>query len=97
MATFTIRIELHGADEDDYVSLHEAMEERGFFRWIEVKGSKLRLPTAEYNIGSNEMGVAEIRDLAKSVAMLVKQSPAPWILVTESAGRAWSGLKQWED
>lgn len=96
MTNFTVRIELHGADDDDYASLHEAMEEKGFFRWIEGSGSKYRLPTAEYNIAST-MDRTEVRDLAKTIAAAVKRSPTPWVLVTESAGRAWCGLEKWEE
>lgn len=52
MANYTVRVDLHGADEDDYASLHAAMDEQGFVRWIEGKHGKDRLPTAEYNMAN---------------------------------------------
>jgi hypothetical protein len=51
VASFTVRVELHDADDDDYASLHEAMEEQRFVRWIrDSDGNRKRLPTAEYNM-----------------------------------------------
>ena len=47
MTSFTVRVELHDADDDDYSSLHRAMAEEGFVRWIKNgDGVKYRLPTA---------------------------------------------------
>jgi hypothetical protein len=97
MTKFTVRIELHGADDDDYENLHETMEEKGFFRWIEADGTKYRLPTAEYNFTSSTLDCGKVRDLAKSIAAGVKRSPTPWVLVTESVGRYWSGLEKWDE
>ena len=34
MARYTVRVELHKADSDDYETLHECMEEEGFLRYI---------------------------------------------------------------
>lgn len=34
MTSYTVRVELHGADDDDYANLHAAMEDEGFVRWI---------------------------------------------------------------
>jgi hypothetical protein len=91
MTSFTVRVELHKADEDDYANLHTEMEDRGFVRWIEGRnGSKDRLPTAEYNLVGSSLTRAK-------AANAVKPNPAPWILVTEAAGRTWSGLKTWRD
>jgi hypothetical protein len=98
MANFTVRVELHDADDDDYSSLHEAMEEEGFVRWIMGgDGSKDRLPTAEYNMANSELTRSEVLTRAKRAANSVKSSPTPWIIVTEAVGRSWSGLKLWKD
>lgn len=32
MTSYTVRVELHDADDDDYASLHAAMEDQGFVR-----------------------------------------------------------------
>jgi hypothetical protein len=96
MTSYTVRVELHRADEDDYTSLHAAMEEQGFVRWIVgTDGSKKRLPTAEYNIPNMAIERVEVVRRAKSAANSVKPTPTPWIIVIESAGRSWSGLTSW--
>ena len=94
MPNFTVRVELHGADETDYENLHEAMERKGFVRWIESNGGRYRLPTAEYNLLDAGMDKAKVLEIAKSTASSVKRSPSPWVLVTESAGRTWSDLER---
>jgi hypothetical protein len=97
MTNYTVRIELHNADEDDYASLHAAMEDNGFVRWIAGKdGSKNHLPTAEYNLADTVLELSEVLDRAKTAANSVKPTPTPWIFVTKSAGRYWSGLKPWK-
>lgn len=98
MASFTVRVELHNANDGDYISLHKAMKNRGFVRWVRSKdGDKNRLPTAEYNMQDTALSRSEVLDRAKDAANSVKPKPKPWILVTESAGRAWSGLEPWEE
>ena len=98
MTSYTVRIELHNADEDDYSSLHEAMEGKGFVRWIAGRnGSRSRLPTAEYNLADTTLDRSEVLDRARTTANSVKPQPTPWIYVTQSAGRTWSGLDPWEE
>ena len=98
MTKYSVRVEIHKADEDDYENLHEAMEKKGFVRWIESSdGAKYRLPTAEYNIESDSLDRSKVLARAKAAAESVKPNPTPWILVTESSGRNWSGLKSWTD
>jgi hypothetical protein len=98
MTNYTVRVELHNADEDDYENLHAEMEGRGFVRWIAGKGgSKSRLPTAEYNLAGTSIQRDDVLRLAGEAANSVKPNPTPWIVVTESAGRTWSGLKSWRD
>jgi hypothetical protein len=64
---------------------------------LPVEGAKNRLPTAEYNLPDTDIGRSEVLKRAKAAAESVKPSPTPWIVVTESAGRSWSGLKSWRD
>jgi hypothetical protein len=98
MTSYTVRVELHDADEDDYSNLHAAMEDEGFVRYITGSdGSKDRLPTAEYNLPSTDLTRADILKRAKEAANTAKPNPTPWIIVTESAGRSWSGLKPWRE
>lgn len=92
MAQFTVRVELHRANQDDYDILHAAMEEEGFSRQIKSSdGARYHLPTAEYNRTSNKTR-EQIRDSAATAADTTGKKYA--ILVTESAGRAWQGLKK---
>lgn len=92
LATFTTRVELHRAHEDDYDVLHEAMERRGFSRLITSgDGVTYHLPTAEYDYSGNTTR-SQILQLAKSAASETNKKYA--VLVTESRGRIWSGLQQ---
>jgi hypothetical protein len=98
MTSYAVRVELHDTDEDEYTSLHQAMEDEGFVRWITGSdGVKDRLPTAEYNMPDTDIDRSEVLRRARSAANSVKYIPKPWIVVTESAGRSWSGLKPWRD
>ena len=98
MTNDTTRVELHGADEDEYEALHDAMEAEGFVRSIEnSSGEKLRLPTAEYNLPDSTLDRKQVVKRAERAAESVKPNPTLWILVTESAGRTWSGLKPWRE
>ncbi len=98
MTNYTVRVELHGANDDDYANLHAAMEYEGFVRWIKGSdGDKNRLPTAEYNMADADIDRSEVLRRAKAAGNSVKANPTPWIIVTESAGRTWSGLKSWRN
>lgn len=93
MASFTVRVELHNADSDDYANLHKKMEAAGFSRTITTtSGEVYHLPNAEYSYTGNKT-TEYVRDLARDTAKKVKANPA--ILVTKSDGsRRWSGLDQ---
>lgn len=91
MATFTTRVELHKAYEDDYEVLHAAMEQRGFSRQITSDdGVTYHLPTAEYNYSGSKTR-SRVLELAKEAASETNKKYA--VLVTESNGRSWSGLE----
>jgi hypothetical protein len=90
MAQFTVRVELHNADDDDYEALHSAMKSEGFSRFIKSDdGTKYHLPPAEY-VRSGELTRKQVLDSAKSAAAETGRKSS--ILVTESVGRSWSGL-----
>jgi hypothetical protein len=89
---YTVRVELHGATGEDYETLHSAMEDVGFLRYIaDSDGTKYELPTAEYN-WSGQKDKHEVRNLAKRAAATTGLEYS--ILVTKSDGRTWHNLKQ---
>jgi hypothetical protein len=91
VAKFTVRVELHRADDDDYETLHSAMEAQGFSRLITSNdGASYHLPTAEYN-RSGSLSRDDVLESAKTAAAKTGKKSA--ILVTESDGRTWSGLE----
>jgi hypothetical protein len=90
LPAFTTRVELHHADNDDYETLHAAMERKGFSRFI-TSGDNVtyHLPTAEYDYNENKTR-ADVLALAKAAANETGKKYA--VLVTESKGRTWYGL-----
>jgi hypothetical protein len=93
MAQFTTRVLLNGyPSAEDYEKLHKAMKRRGFSRVIKSDdGEYYWLPNAEYDRQAN---VARSQVLADAKAAADSVSSSTEILVTESAGRTWNGLKR---
>lgn len=87
MSDFTVRVELHNADADDYETLHEKMNAKGYQKEITTDGKTYKLPNAEY-VCSKDLSTSEIRDDVLRIANSVK--PKSDVLVTKSSGRAWS-------
>lgn len=87
MAQFTVRVELHDADSENYEELHERMAARGYSKEITSSGKTYHLPNAEY-VCDKSMGTTDVRDEVLEIAKNVK--PKPGVLVTKSDGRAWS-------
>ena len=97
LANYSIRVELHQGTDEEYASLDAAMIEEGFVRWIVGGGGKKeRLPTGEYNLIDSDLHQAMILGRVEEAAYAVKPTPKPSIVVTESAGRTWSGLNPWK-
>jgi hypothetical protein len=92
MAKFTTRVQLNGRPTaEDYESLHEAMKRRGFTRIIDSDdGRKYWLPHAEYN-REGSIARAKVLEDAKAAAATISSNYE--VVVTESAGRKWHGLK----
>ena len=92
MTRFTVRVELHRANDRDYAVLHLAMEQRGFMRTITADdGRTYHLPTAEYDY-EGESRRHHVLDLAREAARTTgTRFP---ILVTQSDGRTWTGLSE---
>lgn len=87
MARYIVRVELRGADSEDYESLHEKMEAKGYSREIQdYDGTVFRLPNAEYTTQKNST-VDNIREDVKSIAGSVRQNF--YLLITEVADIAW--------
>jgi hypothetical protein len=90
MSKFTVRIELHDAKWDDYETLHAAMAEKGFSRFVTADdGQTYHLPWAEYS-AVGDLTSAQVRDIAQAAAATTGKRHG--VLVTESNGRAWAGL-----
>jgi hypothetical protein len=91
MASFTTRVELHNATYSDYETLHSAMESEGFSRTITSDvGFTYQLPTAEYD-RLVTLTRSQVLESAKRAASTTGKKYL--ILVTESSGRTWTGLK----
>lgn len=91
MPQFIVRVELHGADEKDYDTLHDAMETRGFSRTISSADAKYHLPSAEYHlIGAKNQ--SQVEDLATTGASQTGLKFS--IMVIEAACITWLGLKK---
>lgn len=100
MTAFTVRVVLHGVDNDQsefYTELHDEMRKQGFFRTITIadNGGTWKLPPAEYSKISNDAG-STVLAAAKKAAMVVMGSEKRFsILVTVSeAARLFHNLEQ---
>lgn len=91
MASFTTRVELHGAiTQQDYANLHAAMERQGFTRLIQSdQGTWYHLPTAEYNYEGSGT-VEQVLNAASAAASSTGCSHS--ILVSEATRRMWLNL-----
>lgn len=90
MSSFITRIELHSASYSDYENLHREMGKQGFSRTIKSDdGITWQLPTAEYEINSNQK-CSDIRQKAAIAATATGKSFA--VLVTEAREICWRGL-----
>jgi hypothetical protein len=91
MTQFTTRVELHDATWSDYETLHVAMRANGFRQTITADdGSLYELPPAEYDYEGNVTS-SDVLAKAAEAANVTRKSFA--VLVTESVGRRWRGLK----
>jgi hypothetical protein len=92
MAMFTVRVELHGATDGDYDTLHDAMEAEGFGRTVVSNaGDEYRLPSAEYSL-AGDFTVQKVLAMAKNAAAKVRLNRS--ILVNEVTSRLWLGLNR---
>lgn len=69
MNWFITRVELHGANEADYLLLHTEMLARRFSRTVrDENGVLLQLPTATYFSQSDVLGTPQVEELATAAA-----------------------------
>ena len=69
-----IRVELYGANGEDYLRLHAAMDGRGFQRTIVLEDDSVCiLPTAEYLILSSSLTTQQVLNEAQSAARTVSR------------------------
>lgn len=90
MARYTIRIELHDAEWEQYEAMYEHLEAQGIIDIIEGgDGVRYKMPPAEYNYDGKATR-EQVLDMARSSASKVVRKYA--VFSTESAGRTWHGL-----
>jgi hypothetical protein len=92
MTYYTVRVELHEAEGRDYEILHRAMESAGFKTTVrDTKHATYQLPPGEYSYYTSAPNRIRVLGRAKMAANATKLASA--ILVTQSDGRVWDGLK----
>jgi ribosomal protein S8 len=91
-ASFTIRIELHrDATSNDYQQIKKMLKANGFIKTVkDTEGNSFHLPSYEYCY----TGAISREALLEKVDTILKGNLAKYaILITESAGLSWIGLK----
>ena len=91
MDRFTVRVELHDANWEQYTKLHEKMALQGFTDTITTEKVSVQMPPAEYNY-EGALTKEQVLEKAKTAAASVVKKYA--VLVTESKGRTWFGLEK---
>lgn len=91
MATYSIRVLLHGAEPEQYTALEDHLRAIGVVDVIMGDdGQWYQLPPGEYTMTSN-LGLEAARGTVYHIAEAISSFPA--VYVTQSAGRAWVGLR----
>lgn len=89
MASYMIRVVLHGATAAHYTRLHEAMRKGGAGRTVTGRnGVVFDLPDGEYVLASN-VPTERVRDLVCDIAASVKATPSPSVVVVSYSDIAW--------
>jgi hypothetical protein len=92
MGNFTIRVHLHGPDDQHYIELNKIMSTGGFRRIISSDtGKAYQLPLGEYTF-SGEIDRKGLLERVQAFAGQVGQKYS--ILITESKGRTWYNLTE---
>lgn len=94
MTSYTVRVELHGAESDEYEKLHDEMAKEGFEKVILIGSVYYKLPTAEYSLVDSPLTIYEVTEKASKAAKIVQPHPEPSILTTATDTlRVCKGLK----
>lgn len=89
-----IRVELHNAEPDDYDTLHNAMADQEFYRFIQDDNTQkwYKLPRAQYYYNGN---IEDRNVILNSVVAAVKETYEDFeAIVTKSNGSIWTGLEE---
>jgi hypothetical protein len=90
MPNFLVRVELHSAVYDDYVSLHAAMQKVGFSRTIiGSDGITYQLPTAEYYYSGTAL-LGNVFEAAQKAANSTGKFNE--VIAAQCEGLMWEGL-----
>lgn len=93
MTIYTVRVELNDPASGDYDELHKKMMTAGFSKTIKSStGVLYHLPDAEYEYKSETETTGTVLDKAYQIVTGIKSGSR--VLVTQSAGRMWKGLKK---
>ena len=92
MANYITRVELHAATYDDYETLHDEMERRGYTRTI-VGDNRVtyQLPTGTYVMGSGSASRQDALNRAAAAARATGKNSS--IIVADWNGAMWQGLQ----
>ena len=91
MSHYIIRIELNSEAIQDFLVLHQEMENKGFERTIKTGlGKKYHLPRATYRIVTNLDKDSILNQAKESVKVTGRNGE---ILVIEYSNSCWDGLK----
>lgn len=89
MANFTVRVELHDADDEDYERLHEFMSDQGFERTVVGNDNvKYALPPAEYVLVNVQFTMSKVLEKAKLAASETAKRHA--VFVTSMGSEGWT-------
>lgn len=88
MIRYTVRIELHDANLEQYTKLDEKMFQQGFTYSITTGKGPEQTPPVEYNF-DGIVTKKQVLQKAKTVAASIVNKYA--VLVTNSNGRTWYG------
>ena len=86
MPRFTVRVELHGAEDepDVYSELHAAMKGRNFSRTISFGNVRYELPSAEYTRSGDKLSGEQVLEDAKAAASEVWEVFSVFVTMTEA-------------
>lgn len=90
MASYLIRVVLHGASPAQYHALHAGMAQAGAKRQvIGSNGVSYDLPDGEYVLW-NSAAIDTVRNAVEAIARAAKAAPDPSVLVAEYTQIAWT-------